>query len=67
MKVTTVISDGEEDEIIIKCREKTEGIGYLETLIKNASGQSDTLLLTMSDVQYFISSKEVALSGWLSG
>ncbi len=67
MKITTVISSDGDDEIIISCRERNDKVVYLETLIKNAIGQSDTLLLTMGDVQYFISSREIIFCESLDG
>ena len=67
MKITTVISPDGEDEIVISCRERSDKVVYLETLIKNALGQSDTLLLTMDDTQYFISSRDIIFCESLDG
>lgn len=58
MKLRTVIQDGEE-EIVISCRERNEKIVFIEDLIKNAIGQSDSLLLTSGDLQYFVPIKEI--------
>ncbi len=59
MKLSTVISESEDEEIVIKCRKRNEKIVFIEDLIKNAVGHNDSLLLTSGDMQYFIPIKEI--------
>lgn len=59
MKIRTVISDSEDEEIVISCKERNDKIVYLEDLIKNAVGHNDTLLLTGGEMQYFIPVKDI--------
>ena len=58
MKLRTVISDGDE-EIVISCRERNDKVVFIEDLIKHAIGQSDSLLLTSGDLQYFVPIKDI--------
>ena len=59
LKIRTVISENDEDEIVINCKERTDKIIFLEDVIKNAVGTSDTLLLTSADTQFFIPIKDI--------
>ena len=59
MKVRTVISQCDDEEIVINCKERNESIVFLEDLIKNAIGKSDTIMLTSADTQYFIPIKDI--------
>lgn len=67
MKITTVIADGEDEEIRIVCKERNDRIIFIEDILKNAVGHNDTLLLTSSDMQYFIASKELLFCESLDG
>ncbi len=66
MKLRTVITDDSDDEIVISCKERNDKIIFIEDIIKNAIGQTDTLLLTSGDMQYFIPIKEIVLCESLS-
>ncbi len=59
MKVRTVISQSDDEEIVISCKERNERIVFLEDLIKNAIGKGDTIMLTSADTQYFIPIKDI--------
>jgi DNA-binding LytR/AlgR family response regulator len=54
LKIRTVVSQCDEDEIVITCKERNDKIIFIEDIIKNALGTADTILLTSSDTQYFI-------------
>lgn len=66
MRITTVISDCDE-EIIIKCRDRNDRIIFIEDLLKNAVGQNDTLLLTSGQTQYYIAVKDIIFCESLDG
>ena len=59
LKVRTVISQNDEEEIVITCRERSEKIIFLEDMIKNAVGKSDTILLSSQDTQYYMPIKDI--------
>lgn len=59
VKVLTVISQNEDEEIIINCKERNDKIIFLEDLINNAIGKSDTILLTSADTQFYIPIKNI--------
>ena len=59
MKVRTVISQSDDEEIVISCKERNESVVFLEDLIKNAIGKGDTIMLTSADTQYFIPIKDI--------
>ena len=66
MKLTTVITDGDE-EVVIKCNERTDRIEMLEDLIRGAIGHNDTLLLTSNQTQYYIPVKDLLFCESLDG
>ena len=66
LKLTTVITEGDE-EIVIKCNDRSEKIVFIEELIKNALGSNDTLLLTSGQAQYYIGAKDILFCESLDG
>lgn len=66
LKLTTVITDGDE-EIVIKCNDRSDKIVMLEDLIKNALGTNETILLTSGQMQYYIAVKDILFCESLEG
>lgn len=62
-----MIDESGDEEIIIKARERNEKIIYIENIIKNATGQSDTLLLSIGLTQYFIPIRDILFIESLEG
>lgn len=59
MKIRIEISDTEAEEVIIKCRERTEKIAALEQAIENAVKGDNILVLYKDNTEYYIPKKEI--------
>ncbi len=57
MKIRTEISDSEE--ILIRCRTRNEKIRALEAAIEEALRGENTLTLTLSGTEYFVSKSDI--------
>ena len=58
MKIRTEISSDEE-EIVIRCKDKTEKIVNLEELIENALKSSGDIPLYIANTEYYISKTDI--------
>ncbi len=59
MKIRIEISNCEEEEIVIKCKERTDKISHLETVIENAVRGDSVLVLYSANTEYYIPKKEI--------
>lgn len=59
MKIRIEISQAEDEEIIIKCKERTDKISHLETVIENVVRGDSLLVLYIGNTEYYISKKDV--------
>lgn len=59
LKLITEVCDIREDEIIIRCKSRTEGIKYIEAMLENLLYSDAKLSLYHGDTEYFIPANEV--------
>ena len=59
LKLITEVCDIREDEIIIRCKSRTEGIKYIEAMLENLLYSDAKLSLYHGDTEYFILANEV--------
>lgn len=59
MKIRIEISDSDDEEVIIRCKERTEKISHLETVIENAVRGDNVLVLYSANTEYYIPKKEI--------
>lgn len=59
MKLITVISEDESEEIIIKCKSRSDKILLLEAAIGNVLKGQDKLSLYIAGTEYFVSKSDV--------
>ena len=58
MKLRMEYTDGEE-EIIIRCRERSDRINTIETVIENVLKSGNDLMLTIGNTEYYLPWKEI--------
>jgi len=54
MKIKTVVAETEEEEIIIKCRRRTDTVMRLEKLIENATLNDDEMVLYGESTEHYV-------------
>jgi len=59
MKLHTEISDSAEEQVIIRCKQRTERIRLLENVIENLLSENAELTLTDGDTEYFVPKSEI--------
>lgn len=59
MKIRIEISDSDEEEVIIRCKERTEKILCLEQVIENVVRGDNLLVLYSANTEYYIPKKEI--------
>ena len=59
MKIRIEISEQNDDEIVIKCRQKNDKIAAIESAIENALGSSGELVLCIGSTEYYIQKSDI--------
>ena len=59
MKIRTEISDSCEEEIIIRCQNRTEQIIHIETILQNLASAKRVLSLYCSGAEYFVEMEKI--------
>ncbi|MBQ8267767.1 MAG: LytTR family transcriptional regulator [Clostridia bacterium] len=59
MKIRIEISETEDEEVIIRCKERTDKISHLETVIENAVRGDSVLVLYSTGTEYYVPKKDV--------
>ncbi len=59
MKIRIEISETEDEEVIIRCKERTDKISHLETVIENAVKGDSVLVLYSTGTEYYVPKKDV--------
>lgn len=59
MKIRIEISDSQDEEVIIRCKERTEKIRLLEQTIENVVRSDNLLVLYIGNTEYYISKKDI--------
>ena len=59
MKIRIEISETEDEEVIIRCKEQTDKISHLETVIENAVKGDSVLVLYSTGTEYYVPKKDV--------
>lgn len=59
MRFRTEIREGEHDEVVIVCSERSDRIKHLERVIENALGGDAEMILTLGDTEYFVPKRDV--------
>ena len=59
MKIRTEISDCEQEEIIIKCRARTDQIRNIEAMLENLVAADREMILHSSGVEYYVPINEI--------
>ena len=67
MKIHIEISDGDDEEVIIRCKERTERIDVLEAAIENALRGDGLLILCIGSTEYYIPKKDILFFETLDG
>jgi DNA-binding LytR/AlgR family response regulator len=59
MKFRCEVQLGADEEIVIKCSERSEKIKRLEKIIENALGADAEMILTLGDAEYFVPKQDI--------
>ncbi|MBQ7357264.1 MAG: LytTR family transcriptional regulator [Clostridia bacterium] len=59
MKIRIEISEQNDDEIVIRCRQKTDKISAIETAIENALKSRGELVLYIGSTEYYVQKSEI--------
>ena len=59
MKIKTEISDGGDEEIIIRCRSKTDQIRNIEAMLENLIKADREMVLHLAGAEYFVPIGEI--------
>lgn len=59
MRIRIEISDSDDEEVIIRCKERTEKVSHLEQVIENAVRGDSLLVLYSANTEYYIPKKDI--------
>lgn len=67
MRFRTEIRDDGEEEIVIVCKTRSDGIKRLERLIENALGSDSEMILELGDAEYYVKKSDILFFETSSG
>ena len=59
MKLHTEVSETAEEQVVIRCKQRTEKIRLLEQIIENMLSENAELTLTDGETEYFVPKNEI--------